>query len=171
MILMEDNFLFQFYNAFKISSIKKEEEKRKKEEEKRKKEEEKRKKEEQIRKKEEQIKLSEEKKDIKIMKNILYLKFNIESNDLNHDIYLFDKYLEAKKRKNGFADFFQLNKSKIKIFINNEQKILEPKFKPTKVGINEIKIEIDEKITDCGCMFYGCSNIIEADLQKYNKCY
>ena len=98
------------------------------------------------------------------IRNNINIKLNIESNDLNKEIYFLGKF-DNKREEKGFSKFFEDNKNKINIFINGKEANNLPNFKPSEVGIYEINIEIKAKITDCGYMFYECSNIIEIDMK------
>ena len=142
---------------------KKEKEKKENEEKEKKENEEREKKEKEEREKRE--KEEKEKKEKIINNNIINIKLKIESNEVNKEIYFFGKFDEPQKKK-GFLEFFELNKNLIKIFINNDEKNTSTNFKPTNPGNYKIKIEIKKHITDCGYMFYGCSNIMEIDLEN-----
>ena len=61
----------------------------------------------------------------------------------------------------------ELNSTNCILYINNEQKDFKKYFKPTNIGIYEIKIKFKNPLTDCSYMFYKCNNIINIDLSLF----
>ena len=107
---------------------------------------------------------------------ILMLQINLE--DINKDIYFLDNFAykddKADKKERGFMKEIQKIKNKIKLNITypdnkkEENLAFNNKFKPKYEGIYLIEIEIPEKITDCSYIFYGCTNLIDADLSNFD---
>ena len=61
----------------------------------------------------------------------------------------------------------ELNENNTKIYINNIEHKYCKHFKPEKIGVYQIKIEISIPITNCSYMFSCCNNIIDFDFSSF----
>jgi len=108
-------------------------------------------------------------------KNFIILKLEVDKSEINKDIYFLDNDLytddiiREKTSENSFNKSNELNKSNIKIYINEELLEYSKCFKPKKEGVYKIKIELDGKIKNCSQMFHGCSNITFIDLSNFDS--
>jgi len=112
-------------------------------------------------------------KNLKIEENKSYiiLIIDVKSEDINKNIYFFDK--NYNERKNGFFQEIKAFKDNTKLILdypNNktEELKLNNYFKPNAEGLYMIEVEIPKNIIDCSYMFYDCPNIIDVDLSNFN---
>ena len=107
--------------------------------------------------------------------NEITIKLKIERRDINKIIYFLDntqkndgKYREKYNWVfHNHDNLSELNESNTILFING---ILEPfkkYFNPKKSGTYSIKLQFENKLSDCSYMFCHCSNIIQIDFSKF----
>ena len=94
-----------------------------------------------------------------------YLEELIENNKGNVDNVL-KEIIEKGKRK-IHNNLEELNENNTKIYINNIEHKYFNHFIHKKIGVYQIKIEINIPITNCSYMFYCCNNIIDFDFSSF----
>ena len=103
--------------------------------------------------------LLNENKNEKIYKNIIDGMLNIQPNEINTDIILFNTDINDKIE-------VYLNNKKINMIKNATKRIIDYKFK--REGNYIFKIIINGNITNLNGFFEDCSNIISLDLSNLN---
>ena len=119
----------------------------------------------------------------KVEKNEILLKLIIREEDINKEIYFLDNgyftnidesfldngsFTNEVDEGNIHNNLKELNENNTKIYINNLEHKYCKYFKPEKIGVYEIKIEINFPITNCSYMFSCCNNIINFDFSSFN---
>ena len=98
--------------------------------------------------------------------NEIKLTIKIEKEDIKKNIYFLDNTnLFFEDKYNHLKELDDLN---TELFINNIKYKYNKCFKPEEEGSYEIKIKFKIKLKDCSYMFYGCSNLINADLSSFD---
>ena len=90
-----------------------------------------------------------------INKNEIYLIIKVNEDEINEKIYFLGNYFYKK--------IGELNKSNVKIYINNDEYENNNYFLPKQKGEYFIKLIFDNILIDCNYMFVNCSNIISID--------
>ena len=103
-------------------------------------------------------------------KNEINILINIEENDIDKEIYFLDNY--EYKDKEGIIHYHdnlnELNELNTELYIENIKYKYQKYFKPKKIGINKIKLIINDNIIDCSYMFAGCDKIIDINFNNFN---
>ena len=106
----------------------------------------------------------------KIKKNEILLKLYAWEKDINKKIYFLDNgsFEKGEDKEDSHNNLKELNENNTKIYINNIEYKYCKYFKPEKVGLYEIRIEINIPIKDCSYMFSCCKNIVDFDFSSFN---
>jgi len=108
----------------------------------------------------------------KVVKNEIIITLDIKWMDYlsKKEIYFLDNtnYIDNHNIKKTHDNLKELNKSNVKLYINEEEYEYNKFFFPKKCGINIIKLKFDTQIEDCSYMFYNCRNIVSIDLSSFD---
>ena len=109
----------------------------------------------------------------KLGKNEIIITLDIKWMDYmsKREVYFLDNtnYIDNKNFQKTHDNLKELNKSNVKLYINEEEYEYNKFFFPKKCGMNIIKLVLDIKIEDCSYMFYNCRNIISIDLSSFDS--
>jgi len=105
--------------------------------------------------------------------NEINILVNIETEDINKNIYFLDNYKSEteNEEKHLHNNLNELNESNTELYINNNKKIYRKYFRPEIEGKYTIKLIFNSYITDCSYMFAGCENIININFISFDTKY
>ena len=102
-------------------------------------------------------------------KNEIIIYFDIQTEEINKDIYFLDNYYEDKEGlKSQHNNFNELNEFNTVLYINNIKHKFKKYFKPLKEGNNVINLKFIINLTNCSYMFSGCENITKIYFISFN---
>ena len=105
--------------------------------------------------------------------NEIKLTVNVKKKDINKNIYFLNKDNDEFNKEEEYINSIeyynkQLNESKIKIFINDQQYDNKKYFQPKQEECYEIKLQFSSNIEKMSYMFYGCSNLTKINLSSFD---
>ena len=108
-----------------------------------------------------------------INNNYIIGEIEIKKEDINKNIQIINSFEEFKsenKIKDNIDNYKNEKEIKESIIIKIDDKIIPFNYyyKFNKEGIYKIKYIFNKKIIKAVCMFYGCKNIKNIDLSKFN---
>ena len=105
--------------------------------------------------------------------NYFTCEYKIEKNDLKEPIQILNCYDKEKKDAFGFDN--KLNDKEIiencELYINNKKTDFCFQFKFPEEGNYNIKIILDQPLSNTSFLFYNCKNLISIDLSNFNTSY
>ena len=102
--------------------------------------------------------------------NEILLNLKIDEEDLKKEIFFLDNsnYTDNITKTRHYHNYLkELNKTNVKLFIDEKECQFKKSFKPQEERIYKINIKFDILMQDCSYIFFWCKNIISIDLSNF----